>query len=666
VPLPLVITYVRQIASALQYAHDLHIIHRDIKPENLLIGSKQEILLSDFGIARSTPDSQSWLTQEMAGTVAYMAPEQIEGHPRPGSDQYSLAVLVYEWLSGQCPFEGSFVEVAFKHSTVPVPSLHERLPDLPLEVEEVILTALEKDPHQRFVSVQAFAIALEQACQEMGFQLNDPSFSAPVWPFTPPQSSSLGSEVAIAADQVDHVSPQTERGMPIVLSSPSLVNAPSLSGQAALPETVAPRLSPSAFRFPPFHLSRRVLVVGLTGLTVAASASAIWLVSGKPGTSGTTSSTTTTLPPTSTLTHSPATDPSITSSETMFGCDLQHTRFIDSEQKLSPLSVGKLASYWSASTGGAINSSPTVADGSVYVGSNDGKLYAFNSLTGAQLWQFSTGGRIDSSPAVTQNAVYIGSQDSNVYAIDRTHGQQIWTPFLTGDVIHSSPAVANGIVYIGSNDYKLYAIDAVSGKPLWNTPPDTRYFIQSSPALAKGVVYFGSPNTQLYAFNATTGMGIWSMSTENAIYASPTVAGDVVYIGSTDGKLYAFHAVTGKMLWSFTTKDAISVSAAFAYNMVYVGSDDGVFYALKATTGDLVWQVTIGKPIRSAPIVANNVVYFGADDGNLYAFHALTGGSPLWSNLIGKQIRSSPMISNGVVYIGSDDGRLYAFYLAGG
>jgi outer membrane protein assembly factor BamB len=658
VPLPVVITYVQQIASALQYAHNLHIIHRDIKPENLLIGSKQEVLLSDFGIARSTPDSQSWLTQEMAGTIAYMAPEQIQGHPRPSSDQYSLAILIYEWLSGHRPFEGGLVEVALKHSTGAVPSLHEQLPDIPLGVEEVILTALKKDPHQRFVSVQAFASALEQAYQKEGFQLRNPSFSAPVWPFTAPQPSSLGTDVAVAADQVHHVS-QTEKGIPVVRSPSAVASAQSPAMQVTPPVTAAHRRSPFADRFLRSRLSRRALMMGLPVLAAVASISALWLASRKSDASP---------PPSSTTTLPRATDPSITSSGAMFGCDLQHTCFIESEQGLSPLNVGRLASYWNAPTGGAINSSPTVTNGSVYVGSNDGKLYAFDAHTGAQLWQLSTGGQIDSSPAVAQNTVYIGSQDSNVYAIDRMDGRQKWSS-LTEGVVHSSPAVANGVVYIGSDHYKLYAIDAVSGKSVWNDPPsaDTRYPIWSSPALSKkGVVYFGSLNAQLYALEAATGVGIWSVPTENAIYASPTVTDNEVYIGSTDGNFYAFNAVTGKLLWSFQAKDAINTSAAFAYDMVYFGSDDGFFYALKAATGDLVWQVNIKKPIRSSPVVANNVVYFGADDGNLYAFHARTGGNaPLWSNLIGKQIRSSPMISNGVVYIGSDNGKLYAFHLAG-
>src|SRR5712692_4246674 len=89
-PLETVVFYVKQIADGLQYAHDQKIIHRDVKPENMLVGRHNEVLLSDFGIALTTPQTGTLTTQEMAGTVAYIAPEQIKGHPRPASDQYSL------------------------------------------------------------------------------------------------------------------------------------------------------------------------------------------------------------------------------------------------------------------------------------------------------------------------------------------------------------------------------------------------------------------------------------------------------------------------------------------------------------------------------------------------------------------------------------------------
>src|ERR1700680_1829415 len=110
-PLPTVVSYVKQIADALQYAHDEKLIHRDIKPENMLIGRRNEVLLSDFGIALIAQTSRYQSTQDVIGTVAYMAPEQIQGKPRPASDLYSVGIVVYEWLTGDRPFHGSFTEL---------------------------------------------------------------------------------------------------------------------------------------------------------------------------------------------------------------------------------------------------------------------------------------------------------------------------------------------------------------------------------------------------------------------------------------------------------------------------------------------------------------------------------------------------------------------------
>src|SRR6266849_11103659 len=96
VPLPQIVPYVKQVAAALQYAHEQKFIHRDVKPENMLVGRQQEVLLSDFGLAALAHSSASLSTQEAVGTLPYMAPEQIEGHPRAASDQYALGVVIYE------------------------------------------------------------------------------------------------------------------------------------------------------------------------------------------------------------------------------------------------------------------------------------------------------------------------------------------------------------------------------------------------------------------------------------------------------------------------------------------------------------------------------------------------------------------------------------------
>lgn len=163
VPLATVVSYVQQIAQALQFAHDQKLIHRDIKPQNLLLGRSGEILLSDFGISVVAESTSRQQAQGFAGTVAYSAPEQLQEHPRPASDQYALGAVVYEWLTGTVPFTGAFQEIIAKQLFVAPPPLREHLKSLPAAVEEVVLTALAKDPKERFASVSAFAKALEQA-----------------------------------------------------------------------------------------------------------------------------------------------------------------------------------------------------------------------------------------------------------------------------------------------------------------------------------------------------------------------------------------------------------------------------------------------------------------------------------------------------------------------
>lgn len=168
VPLVSIVQYTKQVATALQYAHEQKLIHRDVKPENILLGRNNEALLSDFGIALVAQSSRYQSTQDVTGTVAYMSPEQIQGKPRTASDQYSLGIVVYEWLSGDRPFHGSFTELCTQHMFATPPPLHEKVPTIPSEVEQAVNIALAKDPRQRFGSIQAFAHAIEQAVQIQG------------------------------------------------------------------------------------------------------------------------------------------------------------------------------------------------------------------------------------------------------------------------------------------------------------------------------------------------------------------------------------------------------------------------------------------------------------------------------------------------------------------
>lgn len=162
VPLPTVVVYVKQIAEALQYAHDRNIIHRNIRPESMLVGAENQILLADFGIPALESNADS-LTHPGSVAHFYMAPEQFHGKPHVASDQYALAVMVYEWLSGERPFYGSVTEIGNKHRESSPPPLREKVPALSPVVEQVILKALAKKPEMRYNSVWDFATSLEEA-----------------------------------------------------------------------------------------------------------------------------------------------------------------------------------------------------------------------------------------------------------------------------------------------------------------------------------------------------------------------------------------------------------------------------------------------------------------------------------------------------------------------
>ncbi|MFL5927751.1 MAG: Stk1 family PASTA domain-containing Ser/Thr kinase [Gaiellaceae bacterium] len=154
-PIPIAIDYARQILGALSFAHRNGIIHRDIKPHNIVVGSDGRLKVTDFGIARSGA-SQMTEAGSIVGTAQYLSPEQARGaRVDPRSDIYSLGIVLYEMLTGHVPFTGdTAVEIAMKHlSEIPDPPSKLR-PDVPHDLDAVVMRALAKDPEQRYGSAE--------------------------------------------------------------------------------------------------------------------------------------------------------------------------------------------------------------------------------------------------------------------------------------------------------------------------------------------------------------------------------------------------------------------------------------------------------------------------------------------------------------------------------
>ncbi len=162
-PLETILPYTKQIAEALDYAHDQGVVHQALRPENLLVGHQEEIVLAGFYLASAYPPAENETTGEPNRVTAYLAPEQLQQKPFPASDQYALGIIVYEWLSGALPFQGSGAELAQHIFKSAPPPLHGGTLAVSPVVERVVMRALAKDPAKRFTSVQAFAAALEEA-----------------------------------------------------------------------------------------------------------------------------------------------------------------------------------------------------------------------------------------------------------------------------------------------------------------------------------------------------------------------------------------------------------------------------------------------------------------------------------------------------------------------
>lgn len=163
---------VRQIAEALQYAHDMDLVHRDVKPSNILLDEEGNAWLSDFGTARVLDATANLTGSSLIGTPQYMSPEQARGDPvTPRSDVYALGVVLYQMSTGKLPFNAeSPLAIAMKHASEPLPHPNAINPNLPEAISYVLIKALEKRPEDRYPS----AIALSEAFQAALDDVYDP------------------------------------------------------------------------------------------------------------------------------------------------------------------------------------------------------------------------------------------------------------------------------------------------------------------------------------------------------------------------------------------------------------------------------------------------------------------------------------------------------------
>ncbi len=390
-----------------------------------------------------------------------------------------------------------------------------------------------------------------------------------------------------------------------------------------------------------------------------------------------------------------------------FRGDAAHTGVQPLEFTVGPGNVGSLNPTWSATIGGLNQTAPVVAAGTVFVGSDDHKLYAYdaagakNCVPGScqPIWTATTGNVVSATPAVAGGVVYVGSVDHKVYAFSADGSTNcsgtptVCTPLWTAAVGYqiSAVAVANGVVFATASVGKVFAIDAAGVtnctgaplvcKPLWSTAGGP--ILVNTPAVANGVVYATSSDAKLYAYDAAgatactgtttrTCKPLWSATVGGAANQAPAVADGHVYVPGGIGGLQAFDAAgttncsgtpkTCTPVW--TSAGPSYVAPALASGIVYgdVGGTLAAFDSRGVTNCSgspavctPLWSAAAGT--TTSPVVANGVVYGGADNGDLGAFDATgttnctgtpTVCTPLWT--AGGVPGSGLAIVNGTIY----------------
>jgi outer membrane protein assembly factor BamB/methionine-rich copper-binding protein CopC len=326
---------------------------------------------------------------------------------------------------------------------------------------------------------------------------------------------------------------------------------------------------------------------------------------------------------------------------------------------------------WKYTTGGAVFSSPVIgADGTIYIGSMDKKLYALYP-NGTKKWSFNTGDYVNYIPVIDSDGIIYMASDFKLFAL-YPNGTVKWnyTPE-NGKYISNTPVIGNdGTIYFGTikNAYSanntLCALNP-DGTLKWNFV--TWSFVELlTPAIGSdGTIYIGTEDNHLYAVYPN-GTEKWNFTTSDMIWSSPAIGSDgTIYFGCVDKNVYALNS-DGTLKWKFQTDDTIYSSPAISNDgTIYILAENRFLYAL-TPSGNLKWEYPITNSSKltlfSSPAIGSDgLIYVGGGDGCVYAIRP--DGTLDWKYQTGSGIASSPCIgSDGTLYIGSDDNNLYAFH----
>lgn len=373
-------------------------------------------------------------------------------------------------------------------------------------------------------------------------------------------------------------------------------------------------------------------------------------------------STTRTVPETSKET--PLSTPSSTPSETRTETSVSESSFeINWPQFLrNPAKTGHVSSengpvesvtvYWKNKISHSVRSNAVARNNTVYVGSEDRRIYALDKSDGTIRWTFETDGAVSFAPVINDDSLVLGSKDGFVYNVTTAKGNEQWRVDLGGPV--SGPiTIAESNVY-AITEKTIHTLDPTDGSERWSFEVDGDHC--SPVSVGNGVVCVCGYD-QVYALDPKDGNVLWQKQADVAI-SVPTVSEGSMYFQGLGGRaVRALDLETGKQQWQVKSNGAYSPSVA--NGLVYVPGDGRIF-ACDKSTGKVRWE-TSTDGVAFAPIIANDTIYVGySNQERIEAFDAETG-TRLWTHNLGLERVRACSVGDGVLLVtGGEDGTVYA------
>lgn len=533
-PIERTLNILGQIAQALDYAHRVGIVHRDVKPSNILVGPGDHAMLIDFGLSDMAETSLLTADSSLLGTPQYMAPEQAAGRGADSrTDQYALAAIAYEMLTGVPPFHSRHA-AAIVHAHLyetPAPA-NEVCPTLPQTVDAVVQRGLAKAPHERYPSLTAF--------------INDLRAALTVRVRRPRRITR--HRLALGGIATIVLAVTLALWQPAVFSESAVQANISAAGRSGvpLPQQIIWQYDPDVVGGPPLVLADGSLVVGtLDGGIVALRADTGDRQWHKGG-------------------------------DTIYGAPSVSNGLIvvgGANESVLGLSLEKGGLIWQTRVTGAVDIAPIIAGDRVVVTTDKGYVYVLQSASGQVIWSrpLELGAQ---APLLGADRIFV-SVGRALYALDLQSGVVDWE-FEAAGTITTQPVLDGDNVLIGTERGTLQAIAIAGGNEQFRYA--ARGSLRAAPAIGEQLLFVVDQAGSLTALSADGRRVEWRFDAGAAITATPVLADGKLLFGASNGVVYALDARRGRLLSRLQLNGSIETPVILGDGVIYVRADQ--IYAL--------------------------------------------------------------------------------------